>query len=644
MMNSHWHAPADEPAPRRTVAGHLAVILLFVAAVVAVRAAAPSNTYNYAQFWQIRASIAHMQGDSYLLPSIDYEGSPARKPQLYAWMLTGAMKLTAALGGDPYRDFVFRIPTIIAYAAGAVLVYLLGGRWVGRSAGLMAALLWATALQMNKLAYLATTDMLLAATMLGCLFCVDRLVFHPAPKRRWAWAVGFWAMMILTGLAKGWGLVNLAIVGTFLALAGGLGPGFARAASQSTRVDKMKTALACLLKRWWAILCATHLLWGLMAMAGVFIPLWFGMLQAGGEAFREKMYFEIVQRITGQGQHAPHAASGPAVLHLLYNTLPGSILAVMALILTRPRRWFAASSPTALALWWTATVVIVFSIPAGFRPDYLLPAYAGVALLGGWAGEELSRRWSDALGKHLRRIATAIPFVLAGGLLVIIPPYLNNIAESLGLPAPPVILNATWWGLALTPLIMLAAVALGVAAIRLKRMQPAVVATALAMLAMIFLYSHLWSRQARTGDGEVVIDFARRVEPVIGEDDFVTYMAKKLGTEVYMGRFVPALYGLGDEPLSRWQQRTARWLVTTDIGLLHLGAWENDPDGSITLRTADGKKRFRPHPEDIGRVVVQSVRPIEFERWGRLYLIEQSGEPAPRNDPYATGYIPDPVK
>jgi 4-amino-4-deoxy-L-arabinose transferase-like glycosyltransferase len=197
------------------------LVLLVVGAVIGIVAVAPSNTYDYAQLQQIGAVVGTIHSGDWLLPR-DQLGLLARKSQLYAWI--GAPILMAT---GIYNDFTFRLPTVIASLVAGVLVYFLGRRWYGRSAGLLAALLWATAHHMGKLIYIALTDMLLAVWVLASMMCADRLLFHRAPpdKRR-RWVLGLWVTMILGAMTKGWGVLNLILVGGTLALATAAGPGF----------------------------------------------------------------------------------------------------------------------------------------------------------------------------------------------------------------------------------------------------------------------------------------------------------------------------------------------------------------------------------------------------------------------------------
>ncbi len=636
---------SDTTAERRwRVAADVVVILLLVAAMVAIRAHAPAQTYNYAQFWQIRVSIDHLHGGSWLLGKIDPLGTPARKGPLYAWLLTATMKLTGV-----NNDFVFRVPTILASAGLAVLVYLLGRRWCGRRAGLFAACLWVTCLHMSKLTYLATTDMLLAWWIGLCVFCADRLTFHPAQKRRWVWAVGLWAAMIFGALTKSWGIVNFVIVGGFLALAGGFGPGFV-ALRKARGAGKFVLAGRVILRRWWSLAKAVHLSWGLLAMLLVFVPLGWATLRIGGEAFRETLRNEIWQRLTGQGAHVHGAARVPAILHLYYNTLPVSIFAGCAFFFVPLRRWLTRRSPIALPTWWILTVLLAFGVSRGFRPDYLLPCYVGVALLAGWAVAEMSRpeRYAGRVGKHVRRIAQAVPFVLAAALLVIPPLYVFHrflpASWTEVIPLPPQCLPGTWMILSVLPTVGVVLLWLSVRAVRRKRLGLTVAVTCLGMLGVLFCNAHLLTRQARTGDGEVMLHFARDAQPIVGEEAFLVYAAGKLGTEVYLGRFGRWLKASPEAVLEDLRRPPERWLITSDIGLLHLGAYEDDPAGEVAFQRAGTTRRSRMCPQDLGRVAVRSVAPIRFEKWGRIYLIKLTSPPRPRSRPFRTGYISDPVR
>jgi len=322
------------------------LIGLVMVSMITIRAYAPSNTYSYAQFWQIRASIGHMSGGSYILPEITAEGGVARKPQLYAWMLTPILKLTGT-----YNDFVFRIPSIISAFGLALLIYLLGCRWYNRRVGLMASLFWATAIHMNKLIYLTTTDMLLAFWIGMCIFCVDRVIFHRPPKHRWLWVIAFWISMILTGLAKSWGIVNIAIIGGLVAFASAFAPGFETLQSAKGIAAKCTLALKLIVHRLWKSILITGAWWGIPLMLAFFVLLFLAMLHVGGAEFRATFQREVIDRFTGKGVHTQSSDMRvPAILQLYYNTLPMSIFAGCAFFIIPIRKWLKFNSPIALPL------------------------------------------------------------------------------------------------------------------------------------------------------------------------------------------------------------------------------------------------------------------------------------------------------
>ena len=464
--------------------------------------------------------------------------------------------------------------------------------------------------------------------------------------------------MILAGVTKGWGIVNLAILGGFLALASAVGPGFAAVRSIDGGGNKILLTARLIFRRWWAAIRACKLFWGILAMLAVFVPLWWAMLHIGGERFQETVKYEVWQRLTGKGQYAPGSVSGPAVAHLYYNLLPTSIFAGCAFFLVPVRRWLSRKGPIALPLMWIVIVLCAFAIPHGFRPDYLLPCYAAVALLAGWAACELARpeRWNHRVAKHLRRICQAVPFVLAAGLVAIPLAYFFHeflpakIAKSISMP--PSMLDGTWYILAVLPSAGLLVLVAGIWAICRKRMGLTVAAVCVGMLGVLFCNSHLFTRHARTGDGDVMVDFGRYITPIVKDDPFVLYGSTKLGVESNVGRFgrqiddIPGKAGTlsGEQVIDEINKSDFRWLVVSDYGLISMGAYSAEPQGQYKVKVDGVKHRFMPRPQDIGQVVAKSTAPIKFENWGTIYLIEVQRPVTPTSEPFFIGYISDPVK
>jgi len=393
-------------------------------------------------------------------------------------------------------------------------------------------------------------------------------------------------------------------------------------------------------RRLWRTARRVHLGWGLLAMAAVLGPYWAAMLLRGGQEFRRLIYHEVFQRLTGAGPNAPEAASAPAVAYLLYYTLPASIFAVGAMLLAKPRRWLGRKAPLCLPLCWVLAVVVPFSLAHGFRPDYLLPCYAAVALLGAWAVEAVQQRRGRAAAVGALRHVFAGPAVticlavaLTAGAFVFRDRLLEAVRRALPVPAAfaPETHGVLW---ALVPLGLAGAAAAVVWSLRWRVRRVAGLAVA-AMLAVGLLHTHLVSRHARTGDGEAMLQFARRVRPIVGNDELAVYQTSKLSVELYLGRL-----GRPVGSLAEINRPGPGWLITCDRGLADLGACRGAPDGAYTLKRRLGGEpagqarriRLDVRPQELGEVRLVG-RPVESQNWGRIYLVRLhrpvsvSGEP-----------------
>jgi len=608
-----WFQYPSERESGRRILTDLAVIVLVVAAVVGVSASAPTHIYAYAQPWNIGAGLSMLQTGDWLLPRLQI-GQIARKPPLFPWLVAGAVALTGAR-----EEIVFYLPSILASLGTAVVVYVIALRWYGRAVALLAAVLWATLSHMHKLMYLATTDMLLAFWIAVCILCADLVLFHPARRRggRRLAVVGFWAAMILAALTKGWGVVNFPLVGGMIALAVAVRPGFRALARAGGTTGKLGLLLRLLLRRWRRALRVIRLGWGILAFLAVMVPLLAAMVFQGGWDFLRTWYFEVFQRFTGQGPSPPAAIGAPPVLrnfypvlHLLYYTFPASLFAICGLLLVRRGRWFVRRSRLSLPLCWILAVVVPFCLSHGFRPDYLLPCYPAVAMLGAWAVQALHVRGRarSSLESVLRHIIAGGVLVIGGGVVVASALYLLG---GLALPGlrerlrmPPELDVVTVAGVIVSTLIGAGVCAVAVRASLRWRLRRLAGASVVGMLAMFFLYTHVGSRHA-SGDGREMVAFAHDVRAVVRDDRYAVYRAAKLCTELFLPRFGRRITSA--DPL---RQMDVRWLVTCDLGLREL-------PGSDARA---GQKGYRA--EQLGRVRCSSA-PIETDRdYGRAYLIE----------------------
>ena len=626
------------------------IIVLLTVGVIAISAHTPSNTYAYAQRWQAGATMGVVESGNWLLPR-NQVGGLARKGPLYAWLDAPVLMLTGI-----YDDFTFRLPTVAATLATALCVYVLGIWWYGRRVGLLAACVWITAHHMGKLAYLGTTDMLLTLWITCSIMCVDRLIFHPAaPHNRKWWACGLWATMILAALTKGWGLVNLAVVGGMVALAAALGPGFKPRAAGKRPENAHLLIVRMIARRWWDAIKAVRLWWGLSAFVAVMALVLWGMFAEGGKKFVDLLYFEIFQRATGAGEHPPVSTSAPPILGLMYYALPASIFAVGSLLLVRPSAWLTRKGPIYLPLCWVIAVVVPFSMLHGFRPDYLLPCYAPIALMGAWAVDTVTggRRRGGKLLPALRHMFAVVPVHIGVGLVVVALGYLLHgylpqfLAKRLPLPAE--VSGESWWILGGVIPLGVGVAIWGIRSSLRWQLRQVAFSTCVGMLGVMFVYGHFASRHAQTGDGEKMRRFAQRARRIVGDDEVATFWTDSLCVRLYLGRFGPLLVRPGatkTESIAKMQillnemaPNGVHWLITCDRGLVEMGQFREVAGGSYRIKVGDKVRTFRTMPDLLSDGLVVHSEPILAKYWGRLYLIRLKPDARPFAKPQSIPYV-----
>ena len=596
----------------------VAIVLAVAAIVISIGVHAPGHSYSYAQMRQMGATLGMIESGNWILPR-NHEGRLARKPQLYSW-LTAPVLLATGI----YNDFTYRWPSVAASLGCAVLVYLLGLRWYNRRVGLLAALLWATSLHMGKLMYLGTTDMLNAFWIMLAILCADRLLFgrtdRGGEKR---WVIGLWASIILGAMTKGWGVANLPLIAGWIAFTTGLGPGFKAVRETRGVPRRILRGIALVWGRWRAAAGRIRLLWGILAFAAVLAPVWGAMFYVGGEDFAKVIQTEIWKRIVG-GENAPKPSSAPTLAWLLFYTLPGSALAIGALTFTRLRKWLTSNSPTALPLWWIVAVALPFSLAHGFRPDYLLPCYVSVAILGASGIDRLSflgpqgGRWASCLRHLLAFVVISVcVFTVGAPVVFLYHKYLPGYMQS-AIRMPLSVAPETWRILAGIAPAGLGLIAVAIGASLRWRIGTLVVVLILGMIGVLFIDRHTISRHAQTGDGETMIRFARAAEKVVGKDAFAVCGVEKVGTELYWGRFGRRINSLSQ---LKSLDEDVRWFVTCDRALIQLGAARPGLTRRDRKANADESTNARPDTEPVGFPIELNVnRIIDEDNLGKLYL------------------------
>ncbi len=354
---------------------------------LAARVGSFSDLYDNAQPGPIAHIIDIVEHGRWLMQR-EPSGELATKPPLYPWL--GAISVHVIGRTD---EWVFKLPIVLSFLVATWFVFDLGRQALGASGGLMAAVLWVANYHAFKLMYTARTDMLATCFVIAALWCVQKL--RLTYDRRGLIA-GFWLCVGLALLTKG--------PPALLAVAW--------------------LAIALWQDRAWKRCRPAWQIGGLIVAAAMFLA-WLGPVIDAYPQWLDNINREVVERTTGAGSGAHrHTPFYHVPLFFLGRFAPWSVLCVLAVFTFRA--W-----PTALrdkvrwAWWWIGLVLIVFMIPKGKRADYIVPAYAGGAVL---AAAMIEYARAHATRQHLW-VGTILGGVGVAGIA-------SAIAAGLHLPGP----------------------------------------------------------------------------------------------------------------------------------------------------------------------------------------------------------------
>ena len=351
---------------RRAMSGKRAARWWMLAAIASLawvfgaRLGSPPDGWDQTQPKTVSYTTDIVVNGRWILP-IERGEEPATKPPLFNWIATPAVHI---LGCE--SDFGHRLPSMLALAVAWLAIARLGNALdaAGGALGWVAATILPASYAIAKLGALARPDMLLALwILLGWMSITAALVGAP-PRRRLVAA--FWICAALAVLTKGPAAI---VLPAYLAVAGRVVTGTWRAAWK--------------LELWWGL--AIPVVAGAAWVMAVY--------RIDPSHVRDTLWeAELYGRVTGTG---PEGGGGGAArwitslpnlpFYYLVRFAPWSIAAIVAMVVVargagtaRIRPWL--SGATAL----TIVVVIVFSLSAGKRADYLAVAYAPGALLAAW--------------------------------------------------------------------------------------------------------------------------------------------------------------------------------------------------------------------------------------------------------------------
>ena len=383
----------------------IALLVACYLLLAALRLTAPFDLDNRDQAKQGLYVLDVVQRGAIFLPTERGE-KPASKPPLYNW----AAALVSLAWGD-VTDVTIRVPALVCGLGVALLTLQIGAMLLSRQAGLLAALMLLCSNHFALLAGIARTDMML------CFFIVLSLyLFLLAYQRRGEKTVYPLLMFVSLGfgsITKGpVVLLALLVAVVYLALRRDL-----------RALKSMSLGLGIVV--WLAMLLA----W--------FIP----ALLEGGEAFRQTMLNETVNRVFATGARAGKAR--PLYYFFFFSIfflqfLPWSLFVPFALA----RFWKAKPSEEKhrllFAVTWLLTVFVFFSLVRGKRSDYILPLYPAACLLvahfwtSALAAQDASRRTRSARIVSMASLTACLLMVAVLAALMVAP----SLPESLSRMGP----------------------------------------------------------------------------------------------------------------------------------------------------------------------------------------------------------------
>ncbi|HKQ84637.1 MAG TPA: glycosyltransferase family 39 protein [Steroidobacteraceae bacterium] len=309
----------------------------------------------------------------------------ADKPPLFFWLMALALTVTRSL------RVAFLLPSLLAGVGSVLLVYDLGRRLWNRETGFVAALALLFTVQFTWQARQAQIDAVLCFwTTLSLYGLLRHLVLGP----QWRWYAIGCAAAGLGVISKGVGFLPLLVFIPFVVL---------KARGWSVPLFGSKL-------RWWLGPLAF-----LLAVSLWLVPM---LLAARGDpvlaAYRDEILFrQTIDRYAKAWHHHE------PFWYFVIQVMPVLWLPLTVLIPWLVPRWRAALGNKdlrlALLLSWIGLVVLFFSLSAGKRGVYILPALPAFALAcAPFLAELLARQRVQRLGFILGAFIT---FACAAGAI-----------------------------------------------------------------------------------------------------------------------------------------------------------------------------------------------------------------------------------
>lgn len=322
-------------------------------------------------------------GGSWIIPQSG--GRPwTERPPLPQWITVAAMRL----GGDTQSEWLFRVPPVLMGTITCMLVAGIACRITSITRlGTLAGVALASMYEFRLYATLAEDEVFLAALVaLAWWAFVEALHRH---RRRWAWAVVFFAALGLTNLVRGpmVGMSQIGMgIGAFL-IAGAVG--------SDARGNRLKSLFEPFGPLVWIA--------GLLLALALGLSWWvYGAMTVPG--FRENLAYDF---LSGFGAD-PWWYYG---LTLLWTTQPWTIPILVALVWAVRRCRHDRMARVVLCL--AVAPVVLMSVPERKHHHYLVPVLGAWAILGS-VGMSLIWTWGCSLKP--RPVTVTISYAIAGVL------------------------------------------------------------------------------------------------------------------------------------------------------------------------------------------------------------------------------------
>jgi len=309
------------------------------------------------------------------LPALHDGHRELQKPPLYYWLVA----LIAQARGSPVDGLAVRLPAAMAALGGVLAV---GGFLTLRGrplAGLVAAVVLATALHWTWLARVGRIDMPLAL-----MVSIALLGFCTAARRAGGVSPP-WVCEAADAATSRGGLTlpaRLCLLIAYLAIAAAV---LLKGPIGAVLPLAVLVAYAAVTRRGDML---RSLAWGVPLVLAVTLPwFWWVNEQTHGEYFRVFFWYHNVERGLGSADLKVHPwwYYGP---RWFVDYLPWSPLVLLAAWSLYRRGW-REDEEARFGLVWLTVIVLGLSCAGFKRADYLLPAYPGAALLLGCMAE----RW-----------------------------------------------------------------------------------------------------------------------------------------------------------------------------------------------------------------------------------------------------------